>query len=153
MNTNKINDEIKANNNNIDLNNKLKNVIINSRRDKKNKKNIPKPIKEPKKSRRPVYKIPPSKKRSISQGKSLQFIHKYYDENFILEEENENDDNISDEETDKLKTSQSKKIFEEVKIQKISKNVDTKTTRNAQKILKLSNIDNDNKSSDGSDEE
>ena len=29
-----------------------------------------------KKRSRPVYKIPPSKKRSISQGKSLAFIHK-----------------------------------------------------------------------------
>ena len=40
------------------------------------------------KKRRPVYKIQPSKKRAISQRRSLIFIHKYYDENFILEEEN-----------------------------------------------------------------
>ena len=41
------------------------------------------------KHKRPVFKIPPCKKASLSQGKSLNFIHKYYDENFILEEENE----------------------------------------------------------------
>ena len=40
---------------------------------------------------RPVFKIPPFKKASLSQGKSLNFIHKYYDENFILEEDNEED--------------------------------------------------------------
>ena len=38
---------------------------------------------------RPVYQIPPSKKRSISQGKPLNFIHKYYDENYILEDDEE----------------------------------------------------------------
>jgi hypothetical protein len=105
------------------LNNQLKNVIINSRRDKKNNVKVKK-MPEPKKRRRPVYKIPPSKKRSISQGKSLAFIHKYYDENFILEEENENDDNINDnEESIKLSKNKSNKVFEEVKIQKISKKV------------------------------
>ena len=46
-----------------------------------------------KKKKRPVFKIPPSKKRAISQGRSLAFIHKYYDENFILEEDEENSDN------------------------------------------------------------
>ena len=30
------------------------------------------------------------KKRAINQGRSLAFIHKYYDENFIIEEDNEN---------------------------------------------------------------
>ena len=63
------------------------------------------------KRRRPVYKIPPSKKRAISQGKSLAFIHKYYDENFILEEENE--DNASDSENKKKKKNL-KKIFRQV---------------------------------------
>ena len=53
------------------------------------------------KKRRPVYKIPPSKKRAVSHGKSLNFIHKYYDENFILEEDNE--DNVSDDENKKKK--------------------------------------------------
>ena len=50
-----------------------------------NKKSNHKKIKH----KRPVFKIPPCKKASLSQGKSLNFIHKYYDENFILEEENE----------------------------------------------------------------
>ena len=53
------------------------------------------------KKRRPVYKIPPSKKRAVSHGKSLNFIHKYYDENFILEEDNE--DNVSDDGNKKQK--------------------------------------------------
>ena len=50
-----------------------------------NKKSSHKKIKH----KRPVFKIPPCKKVSLSQGKSLDFIHKYYDENFILEEEDE----------------------------------------------------------------
>ena len=39
--------------------------------------------------KRPVYTLPPSKKRSISQGKPFNLIHKYYDENFILEDDEE----------------------------------------------------------------
>ena len=49
------------------------------------------------KRKRPVS----CKKASISQGKSLNFIHKYYDENFILEEDDEeeiiNRDNLNTE--------------------------------------------------------
>ena len=45
------------------------------------------------KRRRPVFKIPACKKASVSQGKSLNFIHKYYDENFILEEDDEEENN------------------------------------------------------------
>lgn len=41
------------------------------------------------KRKRPMFKIPPCKKVAVSQGKSLNFIHKYYDENFILEEDDE----------------------------------------------------------------
>ena len=64
------------------------------------------------KPRRPVYKIPPSKKRAVSQGRSLAFIHKYYDENFILEEDNE--DNASDNENKKNPKNKLKNIFREV---------------------------------------
>ena len=39
--------------------------------------------------RRPVYAVPPSKKRSFSQGKPFTLINKYYDENYILEDDNE----------------------------------------------------------------
>ena len=39
--------------------------------------------------KRPVFTLPPSKKRSISQGKPFNLIHKYYDENFILEDDEE----------------------------------------------------------------
>jgi hypothetical protein len=63
------------------------------------------------KKRRPVYKIPPSKKRAVSHGKSLNFIHKYYDENFILEEDNE--DNVSDDGNKKQKKNL-KSIFRDV---------------------------------------
>ena len=48
------------------------------------------------KKRRPLFKIPPSKKRSVSQGKSLNFINKYYDENFIMEEDNEEENLLED---------------------------------------------------------
>ena len=70
------------------------------------------PQKPKPKPRRPVYKIPPSKKRAVSQGRSLAFIHKYYDENFILEEDNE--DNASDNENKKNPKNKLKNIFREV---------------------------------------
>ena len=38
---------------------------------------------------RPVYAVPPSKKRSVSQGKPFNLINKYYDENYILEDDEE----------------------------------------------------------------
>jgi len=46
---------------------------------------------------RPVYAVPPSKKRSVSQGKPFNLIHKYYDENYILEDDEE--DNLKLEES------------------------------------------------------
>jgi len=39
--------------------------------------------------KRPVFTLPASKKRSISQGKPFNLIQKYYDENFILEDDAE----------------------------------------------------------------
>ena len=36
-----------------------------------------------------MFTLPPDKKRSISQGKPFHLIHKYYDENFILEDDEE----------------------------------------------------------------
>ena len=39
--------------------------------------------------KRPVYNLPPSQKRSVSQGKPFNLINKYYDENFILEDDEE----------------------------------------------------------------
>ena len=41
---------------------------------------------------RPVYAIPPSKKRSISQGKPFNLINKYYNDNYILEDDEEEED-------------------------------------------------------------
>jgi hypothetical protein len=59
--------------------------IYNNKNELRNKRIIHNKVKR----RRPVFKIPPCKKISVSQGKSLNFIHKYYDENFILEEDDE----------------------------------------------------------------
>ena len=76
------------------------------------------------KRRRPVFKIPPCKKASIRQGKSLTFIHKYYDENFILEE---------DDEEDKLNKSERKKRIKlDKKIEKnyLSDNEENKKRKN-----------------------
>ena len=107
------------NNYNINLNVNQQNPLINDINNLFNKSNsgqITQPDiqtiepQKPKK-RRPVFKIPPSKKRSISQGRSLAFIHKYYDENFILEEENE--DNASDSEN-KKKDKNFKDVVKEV---------------------------------------
>ena len=39
--------------------------------------------------KRPVYAVPPSKKRAVSQGKPFHLISKYYDENYILEDDEE----------------------------------------------------------------
>ena len=39
--------------------------------------------------KRPVFTLPVSKKRCTSQGKPFNLIHKYYDENFILEDDEE----------------------------------------------------------------
>ena len=52
--------------------------------------NVHKPTMQYKVQRnRPVYAVPPSKKRSMSQGKPFNLIHKYYDENYILEDDEE----------------------------------------------------------------
>ena len=97
---------------------------------------------EPKK-RRPVYKIPPSKKRAVSQGRSLIFIHKYYDENFILEEDNE--DNASDSENKKNKKNKLKNFFRQVtNIKRLipheKKEIDTKNSPNTD----INDINNNN---------
>ena len=109
------------------------NVLNNEKKIEKNKEKI---IKKIKKHSRPVYKIPPSKKRSISQGKSLSFIHKYYDENFILEEDSEDSaDNSSEMEIKKLNkeiitTNVPKKVFKEVNVRKIQKINDIQINKN-----------------------
>ena len=41
---------------------------------------------------RPVFAVPQSKKRAVSQGKPLTWINKYYDENYILEDDKEEDE-------------------------------------------------------------
>ena len=45
---------------------------------------------------RPLYVVPPSKKRAISQGKPFTLINKYYDENYILEEDEEGEEKNED---------------------------------------------------------
>ena len=114
---------------NLEQKKQINNVIINNRGNEDDNQLQDNDIQiiEPQKpkKRRPVYKIPPSKKRAVSQGRSLGFIHKYYDENFILEEDNE--DNASDSENKKKN------------LQKMIKQV-----VNIKKILPQVNNNNDN---------
>ena len=144
------NPDIDKNNNNICKANDLNNNVnisqskenISNEQNKKNNKNEEKKQNKnnnktkKKKRSRPVYKIPPSKKRSISQGKSLAFIHKYYDENFILEEDSEDSaDNSSEMEIKKLNkeiitTNVPKKVFKEVNVRKIQKINDIQINKN-----------------------
>jgi hypothetical protein len=61
--------------------------------------------------KRPVFTLPSDKKRSTSQGKPFHLIQKYYDENFILEDDEEegfkqyifNNENSRDESFDNSK--------------------------------------------------
>ena len=106
--SNQNNNNINANSNNIDnVQQKNQQKIINIVKEVKTNENGESTIKviEPQKpkKRRPVFKIPPSKKRAISQGKALTFIHKYYDENFILEEDNEDIGSDNENKKNKLK--------------------------------------------------
>ena len=122
-----INLNVFNNNNNLNVNydmnleqkKQINNVIINNKGNEDDNQLQDNDIQiiEPQKpkKKRPVYKIPPSKKRAVSQGKSLGFIHKYYDENFILEEDNE--DNASDSENKKKNLQ--KMIRQVVNIKKI----------------------------------
>ena len=50
---------------------------------------------------RPVFAVPPSKKRALSQGRPFNFIHKYYDENYILEDDDE--ESVKPEEVNNIK--------------------------------------------------
>ena len=50
---------------------------------------------------RPVFAVPPSKKRALSQGRPFNFIHKYYDENYILEDDDE--ESVKPEEANNIK--------------------------------------------------
>ena len=116
---NRFKEDIDSNDYNMDMNQQAKNMKeINNNIYKKTKSGVLNDSDvltlepQPKPKRRPVYKIPPSKKRSISQGRSLAFIHKYYDENFILEEDNE--DNVSDSEKKRKCNQKLKTIFREV---------------------------------------
>ena len=117
------NNNNKINNNNNKKSNDIAKIIkdIDKNEKQANKSNI-----KMKKYKRPVYKIPPSKKRSISEGNSLAFIHKYYDENFILEEDSEYNSNNEDEIRKSNKNIISKnipqqKVFKEVKVRKVIK--------------------------------
>ena len=104
-----LNTDNNINSNNIDnVQQKKQQKIINIVKEVKTEEKGENTIKvielqKPKK-RRPVFKIPPSKKRAISQGKALTFIHKYYDENFILEEDNEDIGSDNENKKNKLKS-------------------------------------------------
>ena len=104
-----LNTDNNINSNNIDnVQQKKQQKIINIVKEVKTEEKGENTIKviEPQKpkKRRPVFKIPPSKKRAISQGKALTFIHKYYDENFILEEDNEDIGSDNENKKNKLKS-------------------------------------------------
>ena len=138
INTNNLN----INNNNINnIQQKRQQKIINIIKEVKNDVNGENNIKviglqQPKK-KRPVFKIPPSKKRAISLGKPLTFIHKYYDENFILEEDNE--DIGSDNEN--KKNNKAKTIFREVtNVKKLIRN----SKGCNEEVEKINNQNNDN---------
>ena len=123
----------RCNYNKIDLNNKLKNVVINGRKERSY--NCFTSVPKKKKRVRPVYKIPPFLKQSVKEGKSLDFIHKYYDENFIMEDDVEKEVSNSENESDSesynkyqvLKKSKSRQVFEPIKIEKIEKVIKTKS--------------------------
>ena len=148
--------EDQNNNNNINLintnqQNDLSNDINNLFK-KSNSHQLEQPevqvleVQKPKK-RRPVFKIPPSKKRSISQGRSLAFIHKYYDENFILEEDNE--DNASDSENKKTNKKFKNVAQEVINIKKLIPNQENKEEEIDDKI----NNNNSNISNNSNKEE
>ena len=63
-----------------------KSRFINFNRVNKNKLSI----------RTPNYIIPPNKKRALSQENPVNFVQKYYDNNFIIEEDNEEETFIED---------------------------------------------------------
>ena len=116
---NRFKEDVDSNDYNIDMNQQIKNIketnnnkFTKTKSDVLNDSDVLTLEPQPKPKRRPLYKIPPSKKRSISQGRSLTFIHKYYDENFILEEDNE--DNVSDSEKKRKCNQKLKTIFREV---------------------------------------
>ena len=79
--------------------------------------NNPRIILHQTKKRRPLFKIPPSKKRSVSQGKPLTFINKYYDENFIMEEDNEEENLFEEKEKKKLNILTSNNRYKNSKIE------------------------------------
>ena len=123
------------------------NFIINNNNEYMNKRISHNKIKR----RRPVFKIPPCKKASVSQGKSLNFIHKYYDENFILEEddEEENKDKLINSER-KKKIKNGKKIesnyFSDNEENRLKKKMDLAQTENDKININIFNMKNDNKS-------
>lgn len=72
------------------INKKGKSTITNKKMTKISEYNEHKPTKQYKIERkRPVFAVPPSKRRSLSQGKPFNIIRKYYDESYILEDDEE----------------------------------------------------------------
>jgi len=139
-------------NSNINLNNnKLNNNLNNSKDNNLNKNDINKEQSEAKteiksiktikkKHKRPVYKIPPSKKDYVSQGNALTFIFKYYDENFIMEEENEdNEESERMDESQIIKHSKTKE-FKPIKIEKIIKANSAEIKDNTPKVINVNII-------------
>ena len=161
------NSKNKSDNSNINLNNNNLNNNIDNDLNKKElnneqseKKTEIKTIKTiNKKNKRPLYKIPPSKKDYASQGNALTFIFKYYDENFIMEEENEDNEDSESEsgsKSQRIKNSKTKE-FKPIKIEKISKANSAEIRNNIPKVsnaniikkkMELENSKDDNKNNE-----
>ena len=77
--------------------------------------------------RRPTFLSPPFKKRAYSHGRPFNVIQKYYDDNFIMEEENEEDGNNDDYKEGKIKN---------------NKNIKNNDTNNALNDSEKQKIDN-----------
>ena len=86
------------------------NQYMNNRNNYNEYMNQRKIIRNKVKRKRPVFKIPPCKKAVIKRGKSLSFIFKYYDENYILEDDNEEEKVIRDKITESEKKERKENI-------------------------------------------
>ena len=108
--------------------------------------------------KRPVFTLPPDKKRSISQGRPFHLINKYYDESFILEDDEEerfknyiynNDDSRSDAKSNNTLNSRDKidirsnsnKKFDNISEE--NKNEEKKEKDNKEEKDEIDNINNE----------
>ena len=91
-------------------------------------------------SKRPIFILPQFKKRSYSQGRPFNLINKYYDENFILEEENEEETNIDEVKEKKIRNSVKEEKSKNYENILINEGKDSKDELNNFKNIKEKNI-------------